>query len=591
MSDRLGNGDGRGASNTPLESRAPTTPQPESERSSSSSHTSGSRERLTSLVCDIADSRPEREHANSNLNLTFRSYRDANADVEIATVRLVFVVLGIAQIMNLLPRAEPEAEAEEEGFGTREDVGAWLARRPWVAEVCRVAVVSHVPREGKYDTLVRYLLSVARIPDNIGRRARALTTVTRAEAFFATLRPRLLAVARGESALARYSPHPGSPHRAWFEKLGIPLVRGTPAVVLHDLFAGCIFRPLRGFTDFTHSHVIMSPDGHGKTGVLLECLRKRYGFYFTCSETDDGGAAWGSADLSNAIRDLDVSESHGGVLFPLTERDGHTDEEASRQNARTTVHRFGRVALARMKILECFLHAMDTAAATRSRSRRGEEEEEEEEARETWMLLQLAPVDLLGEDVFSRLADVYHDADYAALEEETRDTAGRVGILIGLSEKTPFVAVDDGQLAAGRLIERHLERSPGRLRRWNGEQPTPALRCAVMNWGWAGMKLVASSQMGRTVFDVNFGEEGYGDYVVRCRFETAGEVEAYVRRYLPPAYLDSDEGRLLLERMGRWLIGRYGLLAGCVRELLEDGFKDPHSALKAYIFRVASVSI
>ncbi|KAL0573795.1 hypothetical protein V5O48_008148 [Marasmius crinis-equi] len=70
-------------------------------------------------------------------------------------------------------------------------------------------------------------------------------------------------------------------------------------------------------------------------------------------------------------------------------------------------------------------------------------------------------------------------------------------------------------------------------------------------------------------------------------FESQEQQETYIRKFVPPVLLETEVGRVLLERMWYWLEGRYRLTARFLSILLECGYEQPNALLDRYIMDFA----
>ncbi|KAF9075336.1 hypothetical protein BDP27DRAFT_1212967, partial [Rhodocollybia butyracea] len=62
--------------------------------------------------------------------------------------------------------------------------------------------------------------------------------------------------------------------------------------------------------------------------------------------------------------------------------------------------------------------------------------------------------------------------------------------------------------------------------------------------------------------------------------------QQYISQFLPPDLRNSDQGRVLLDRMWRWLRGRHRYTASYLTVLLNNNFESPHTLLGDYIRRI-----
>ncbi|KAL1661326.1 hypothetical protein GGG16DRAFT_60492 [Schizophyllum commune] len=66
--------------------------------------------------------------------------------------------------------------------------------------------------------------------------------------------------------------------------------------------------------------------------------------------------------------------------------------------------------------------------------------------------------------------------------------------------------------------------------------------------------------------------------------DTPDAVMKFVVPFLPPKLYNSETGERLLERMYRWLHGRFRFTTFFIECLIHNLFQSPHSLLDAYVF-------
>lgn len=173
---------------------------------------------------------------------------------------------------------------------------------------------------------------------------------------------------------------------------------------------------------------LVNVSGSGKTRLVFETLFAHWGFYLTPDATVAVNPH-GSGDVlqmlrtlgSDSIRDLDsIRGSHSRRIRLLVQRD-------------LVSRRLGAVMLARLLILERFLELVAAAGIS------------DAEARAKWLWLQLRPHELVGADIFSRVALQLQLLPPEQLRARLDAAVEHCGT------KIEFVALDEAQNLARRF--------------------------------------------------------------------------------------------------------------------------------------------
>lgn len=174
--------------------------------------------------------------------------------------------------------------------------------------------------------------------------------------------------------------------------------------------------------------LVVNASGTGKTRLLFEVLARRWGFFFACAQ-DGVTNPYGSADLTDAMDAIYEADSLTYELMISRPR-AHDFKRELEMNRRIARRYFNRVLLARLLIFDRFCTAF-LAAGTPI-----------DVACRRWLLLQLRPETLLGNDIFLDLSqDLRRMSDSQVMTE--------LGTLLdSLVIKPQFIAIDEAQVAS-----------------------------------------------------------------------------------------------------------------------------------------------
>ncbi|KAL1728074.1 hypothetical protein EV714DRAFT_285986 [Schizophyllum commune] len=288
--------------------------------------------------------------------------------------------------------------------------------------------------------------------------------------------------------------------------------------------------------------LLINASDSGKTSLLLQGLRRHWGFYFNLYS----GSGIGSKDLAWSI---------GKLTY---------EHEARKQ--------FQNIILARFLLLCALVETIGT-------------EESAQRVRTVWNSVQLScRADYLCRaDYPDRICDALEKAtgvDQARGAEIIRDTFSRLQSLLGEDDFSLFYVVDDCQAWSGEYAY-----GIGLDAKEHREQ-------IYKVWG----DLLAALPWLTPVFAATGARAP--DYLKRCfpSLQTVvsstgasnpEHVRDFLRSYLPASLVASEDGKLLLERAGLWLRGRHKMVAEFVKFFLDgtpisvlDG---PHTMLHRFI--------
>ncbi|KAI5891727.1 uncharacterized protein SCHCODRAFT_02702451 [Schizophyllum commune H4-8] len=413
-----------------------------------------------------------------------------------------------------------------------------------------------------------------------------------------------------------WQPPEGTPpeYDAFFRQLHVPCItseRNLPNLLVHQL--GCyaaqedVGQRIEGIFSQTFIDVC-NASGSGKTRTLLEGLTRHWGFYFTMAKAK-GAKGVGSDDWTNALRNLLGTTGFTSHVDPASEIGAEAQSTYVDKNHRIVGLRVDAVLLARFAIFRSFLAELPAEFSPA----------QEVDFRTRWLMLQLDPRILphhRGTDIFSRLShDILEVASRSSVTSEALSamvrtsfkevlTPSEQGAILPRSRLLPgssilegpfYIIMDEVQAVTSRF--KHAFRSATVM-----DENTGELRCRslfrailvnVMERTAARPSVFVvptGTNVSHTDFDENVLSAGQrGNCEPRSVRFTGGlttidALEAYTRRYLPPAYLRSASGKRLLQRILTWLPGRYRFTAQFIFFLMGNGLRSPHQLLNSFVY-------
>lgn len=252
----------------------------------------------------------------------------------------------------------------------------------------------------------------------------------------------------------------------------------------------------------------------------------------------------GSSDVQNAITTrIPDSPSFHHHLPP-------TGYESSLESNRKIANRiFRQIFLARLLIFHEFARLMSRHPTT-----------DPHVYKVRWLFLQLQPSIAHPHvwDVFDELSTKLSAATDAYINSTTLELLTAVRGLLQIADNGLFCVLDEAQYAATQLQTA--------FRSDNGAAHRPVLREIVRAWesqtsGRGVFMVVAGTGISKDVVDQAMASAIMKDSRYRwCSdtgaFDHINIQHAYLRKYIPPRYLESAAGKRLLERVWYWLHGR-----------------------------------
>ncbi|PFH45441.1 hypothetical protein AMATHDRAFT_159722 [Amanita thiersii Skay4041] len=451
-------------------------------------------------------------------------------------------------------------------------------------------------RDGKYNRIMRWpldrFIGGSHFPESQEE------NMNRLEPFLSKIRPSIANLVRGEISFptwtlpARLEAELDSKTITHLTKLCLPALDekyGKPNLLLHDLgstrSSELLERLENVFVPDKHTHLV-NTSGSGKTRLLLEGLCQHWGFYFT-SLVDS--SRLGSHDVQRTIQTSIPRDRNFTATLPTPESRKY--EKTLNVNRDIAGRLFRQVLLARLLVFNEFILAMQNLPPKWLIS-----EEDVNLYRYRWLVIQLCPrlldkgktwdiFDTLTEEL-NTVADTFIDNMTQKLLRNLRSYLSTLHI--GSGTLPIFCVIDEAQFAATQLTDAFRS-----LPSESTTSPRPVLRELVRTLETQtsshGVSLIISgtgiskNHIDSMMASAVMKESQYRECSDTGAFLTREQMFAWVERYLPQDFAETNEGKRLLDRMFYWLRGRHRFVEGYITELLANGFRRPHSLLNAYI--------
>ncbi|KAL1701246.1 hypothetical protein EV121DRAFT_171429, partial [Schizophyllum commune] len=431
-----------------------------------------------------------------------------------------------------------------------------------------------------------------------------------------TLQEDIKELANGAVTFDTWQPPEGTPpeYDAFFRHLRVPCLtseRNLPNLLVHQLgFYATqedVGQCIEGIFSQTFIDVC-NASGSGKTRTLLEGLTRHWGFYFTMAKAK-GAKGVGSDDWTNALKNLLVTTGFTSHVESASEIGAEAQSTYVDKNHSIVGLRVDAVLLARLAIFRLFLAELPAEFSPA----------EEVDFRTRWLMLQLDPRILphhRGTDIFARLSDdiievasrssVTSEALSAMVRTSFREvlTPSEQGAILPRSRLLPgssilegpfYIIMDEVQAVTSRF--KYAFRSATVIDEKTGELRCRSLFRAILvnvmertSTRPSVYVVPTGTNVSHTDFDENVLSAGQrGSCVPQSMRFTGGlttidALEAYTRRYLPPAYLRSASGKRLIQRILTWLPGRYRFTAQFIFFLMGNGLRSPHQLLNSFVY-------
>ena len=292
----------------------------------------------------------------------------------------------------------------------------------------------------------------------------------------------------------------------------------------------------------TAIRLLCNTSGSGKTRLLFEGLCQYWGFYIVAERADDD---IGARDLEYMIASMGQSRGWTDKIL------NHSDEEARIRNENIALNRISKVLLARWVVFDTFIKVVKELNGG----------EVPDGARREWLLFQILPtIQVKDMDPFlafiSLCLNYVHYTDLRALLDQFTPST-----VLGPAFRQPaFLHVlDEAQVAGEKYVGAFVDQA--------GKAPRPVLRPIILGLTsqskFSTKMVVSGTGFSLSLFEklvtsqVLKGESKWGNVVYMTGdFSDRNTQSAYISRYLPGSFLDSESGALLMTCMHEWLRGR-----------------------------------
>ncbi|KAG8813583.1 hypothetical protein FRC18_002395 [Serendipita sp. 400] len=361
--------------------------------------------------------------------------------------------------------------------------------------------------------------------------------------------------------------------REFVDGLKIPLTpKGLdyPSLLLHDLGktqdSDMNDRVRKLFDGNEGIKFLCNTSGSGKTRLLLEGLWHNWGYYFTASNKFDGIGSLDVRSISNAswIDDLKIPDT----------------AEVVGNNRAVAQRRFRLVLLIRIVAFRIFLnHASKSSTGLTN----------DHKAR--WLLLQLAPVVLVGKDIFDDALRMIGGTPSLVSGEAILGELPKLHALLPTESKT-FCVLDEAQLPASRHMNYfRSEENPSERR--------PILREILVTWeAFCPLMIIAGTGVSRGVVTdvveslIAKTRKGSTDLFTNIgAFDNGSTQLRYLQKYLPSKLLSGKDGEELVDHIEYWLHGRHRFTATYTSCLLVNRFAYPRSVMNWFFHRMSEFEI
>ncbi|KAH9964718.1 hypothetical protein BGW80DRAFT_1347450 [Lactifluus volemus] len=367
--------------------------------------------------------------------------------------------------------------------------------------------------------------------------------------------------------------------KRFYDILKIPCTNGKdPNLLLHGL--GNDLNPYLDDVFCKRHRVLCNTPGAGKTRLLFEGLCRNWGFYFVAQQDMDNRI--GVQDLEMMINRMKSSPGWVGNIFK-----DENFQDAKVRNEEIAEYRLNKVLLARWIVFRTFIQV----ARERNRGKLPDT------IKRDWLFFQILP------DI--HIGDTH---PFIALIEKCLVGVSTSFLKEMLSEHRPFEVLGpafghhgtffyilDESQAAGENAKGLM----GAFADANGANPRPVLRPIVQAWivatPWSpDLKIIISGtgfslSLIENVFNSGLGRRPTWEMVSTIGDFTDREIQrSYVARYIPPTFLQSNSGTVLLSRMFKWLRGRHRFTARFLEVLISGAWtatrpNSPHKLLDIYV--------
>ncbi|KAI5888998.1 uncharacterized protein SCHCODRAFT_02548432 [Schizophyllum commune H4-8] len=288
--------------------------------------------------------------------------------------------------------------------------------------------------------------------------------------------------------------------------------------------------------------LLQNASGSGKTSLLFEGLRHRWGLYFV-GAVDTW--AIGSCDIYRLIKFLADERNYG-----------RPQSHASRIEALRIP------LLVRLLAFEAYAQIIDISHAST-------------EDYQFWLLLQGCGQHYLefGDEYALLSNNIYFDKSLD-ISAEIDKAMTRIRVLTNDPEFHFYCVVDEAQVLARDVHP--LE----------SDTFAPFSPHRDLSQSWEQYRWLTLIMSGTIVPFKHYIGSGYRVTSATGFFDPP-QAASYIRRFLPPVISSSESGKTLVRRAGAWVHGRHRFAGAFIALVLEKGLDAPHSLFNNYIFTMA----
>ncbi|KIL55863.1 hypothetical protein M378DRAFT_173230 [Amanita muscaria Koide BX008] len=368
--------------------------------------------------------------------------------------------------------------------------------------------------------------------------------------------------------------------RQFYQNLGIPSIYSKPNLLLHHL--GDKTNPNEDFLfqSGVNHRILCNTSGAGKTALIFDGLCSRWGFYFSAAQDSNG---IGTKDLQIAIDIMSKSPGwiHNAFKNPLSD----AIQEANNVNEAIAFKSVYKVLLTRWILFSAFVDVAKEQHAGNLPP----------DLKRDWLLFQILPVVLIN-DIHPFIAFMNQClVDMSMSDLESRLAKFSPGSVLGPAFDSEsdnfFYILDEAQVAGAKYMGAFADPN-GEIRRpvlqpiiraWDTVVPFESIRFIVSGTGFPLdlFKTVLTSRVSKASPSWEVVHQT-GDFINRDL------QKSYITRYLPPPFLSSPSGTVLVSRMYEWLRGRHRFTATFIEQLLAGAWtsnspSSPQKLLNAYV--------
>ncbi|KAM6496474.1 hypothetical protein JOM56_009180 [Amanita muscaria] len=371
--------------------------------------------------------------------------------------------------------------------------------------------------------------------------------------------------------------------RQFYQNLGIPSINSKPNLLLHH--PGDKTNPNGDilFQGGVNHRILCNTSGAGKTALIFDGLCSRWGFYFAAAQDSNG---IGTKDLQIAIDIMSKSPGwiHNAFKNPLSD----AIQEANNVNEIIAFKSVYKVLLTRWILFSAFVDVAKEQHAGNLPP----------DLKRDWLLFQILPVVLIN-DIHPFIAFMNHClVDMSMSDLESRLAKFSPGSVLGPAFDSEsdnfFYILDEAQVAGARYMGAYADPN-GEIRRpvlqpiiraWDTVVPFESIRFIVSGTGF-------SLDLFKTVLTSRTASVSKASPSWEVVHQTGDSInrdlqKSYITRYLPPPFLSSPSGTVLVSRMYEWLRGRHRFTATFIEQLLAGAWtsnspSSPQKLLNAYV--------